>query len=563
MAVYKNLKVDIPKEHVIIENRKDGKPALVKYVLSAVYDRQKGYAVPKRTTIGHQCPDDPDRMNPTGKYREIFPDRWKELTGTDVAPDVKRIGLFAFSQAVNARTGIKNILNQIYGHESADALMDYALYLLSCGSDGSLDYQDFASEELLYGSQVRSDFWYAELFSHRMSEQQNRLFRRKWALQCHERGVQEVLLVIDGSNEDGRNRGVELVGEDTAKADKNKAIVSFALAVTKEGLPVSFDCFEGGLTNTDALQKILTFLSECGITVKGVILERGYCTKTVLHFLSDHHLPYLFLVTGECPGIREVTQQYGPLIRMNAEYLIEGTSLFGIQKSVRLFPEDTREDFATLYYDCERAGADVAALLTDVGKALERVKTALATGEPLRADPKYSRLIHITTTISDGNTVRDARIVPEELQKAIDEKGLFSIVSSEETDPTEIQKWCAAPHACEAPFGVLKGKLGFGSVRLSYSTGITSRALAAFVTSVLRFEAGQAKGEDDLTEQVVEEVDSLSMKKIGDVYACTHADNREMTGISNLFSRLGADAAELLEGAVKFENSRLAGKRKE
>ena len=36
MAVYKDLKVDIPKEHVTIESCKDGKPALIKYVLSAV-----------------------------------------------------------------------------------------------------------------------------------------------------------------------------------------------------------------------------------------------------------------------------------------------------------------------------------------------------------------------------------------------------------------------------------------------------------------------------------------------------------------------------------------------
>lgn len=58
MAVCRDLKVDIPKERVTIERQSNGKPALIKYVLEAPYNREKGYAEPKRTTIGHQCSDD-------------------------------------------------------------------------------------------------------------------------------------------------------------------------------------------------------------------------------------------------------------------------------------------------------------------------------------------------------------------------------------------------------------------------------------------------------------------------------------------------------------------------
>lgn len=53
MAVYRHMEVDLPKERVTIEKQGDGKPVLVKYVLAAPYDREKGYARPKRTTIGH------------------------------------------------------------------------------------------------------------------------------------------------------------------------------------------------------------------------------------------------------------------------------------------------------------------------------------------------------------------------------------------------------------------------------------------------------------------------------------------------------------------------------
>ena len=48
MAVYRDIKVEIPKEHVTIERQKGGKPALIKYVLSAKFNREKGYTEPKR-----------------------------------------------------------------------------------------------------------------------------------------------------------------------------------------------------------------------------------------------------------------------------------------------------------------------------------------------------------------------------------------------------------------------------------------------------------------------------------------------------------------------------------
>lgn len=41
MAVYRHMEVDIPKERVTIEKQSNGKPALVKYVLAAPYDRER------------------------------------------------------------------------------------------------------------------------------------------------------------------------------------------------------------------------------------------------------------------------------------------------------------------------------------------------------------------------------------------------------------------------------------------------------------------------------------------------------------------------------------------
>ena len=104
MAVFWTYKVAIPKEHITIERQKDGKPARIKYVIAAPYNREKGYAEPKRTLIGYQCMDDPKMMHPTTQFREIFPDLWKNVTGETVMPTTKRIGLFSLCQALNQKT---------------------------------------------------------------------------------------------------------------------------------------------------------------------------------------------------------------------------------------------------------------------------------------------------------------------------------------------------------------------------------------------------------------------------------------------------------------------------
>jgi hypothetical protein len=111
---------------VTIEKQSGGKPALVKYVLEAPYDKEKGYTTPKRTTIGHQCNGSKTTMHPTTQYKQVFPALWEKASKERVKPAVKRIGMFTACQAINSKTGIKDILDSVYGTSDAGSIMDYA-----------------------------------------------------------------------------------------------------------------------------------------------------------------------------------------------------------------------------------------------------------------------------------------------------------------------------------------------------------------------------------------------------------------------------------------------------
>lgn len=287
MAVYRNMEVDIPKTRVTIEKQKNGKPALIKYVIEAPFNREKGYPQPKRTTIGHQCIGSLTRMHPTTQYKEIFPTKWEELTKGKISPAIMRIGLFTASLAINMKTGIKDALDSVYGVDLADTMIDYALYSILFHSDVTSAFSSRMQAELLYSKEARSDSYYSNLFEHRMAEAQEIQFKRIWASQCMEDGDGSVWLCIDGSNDDCHSIGVDLAEKGHAKSKKNVGIVSFTYAVTAEGKPITFDIYRGGLVDAKAMKTVIDHLGEFGFRLNGVILDRGYCDVNVLRYLRD------------------------------------------------------------------------------------------------------------------------------------------------------------------------------------------------------------------------------------------------------------------------------------
>jgi hypothetical protein len=426
-ATWKCSEASLTKHYrtLTIERQKDGKPALIKYVISAPYNREKGYAEPKRTTIGYQCMGDPKMIHPTTQFKEIFPEQWKKVTGESVMPVCKKVGLFTLCQALNQKTGIKDLLDAAYGPSIANAVMDYAMFSIRHHSDSAFAFESSMEDEMLYSDEARSDAWYSDLFEHRMSKAQALKFRKDWALQCKNEGADEVWLCIDGSNDDCKAIGVDLAEKGKSKSGKNVNIVSFTYAVTEEGLPVTFDVYQGGLVDAKALKKIIDFLSECGIKLKGVILDRGYCVAPSLRYLNNLKIPYIIMVKGFPAGLTDVTNSYGTKIRLNAEYLVEGTHLFGAQQEGQLFSNYNHLDTITLFYDYQNGGERISTLLDNLYKVLNKLNDGLRQGETKPNIPqKYAPMISIVEETKNGAKRQQAVIDRAGLQTALDSKGL-------------------------------------------------------------------------------------------------------------------------------------------
>jgi transposase len=566
MAIYRYLKVDIPKERVTIERQPDGAPALIKYVLEAHYNREKGYAEPKRTTIGHQCLDDKSKMYPTSQYAKIFPQEWEKITNKRTVPTIKRIGMFSICQAINTRTGIKDLLDGVFGTDLSNAIMDFAMYSIIRRSNAADSFETQMRNQLLYsGSEGHNDTWYAEMFDHRLSKEQILLFKKNWLLQCRQDGVEEVWLCVDGSNDDCRSRGVTIAEKGHAKSGGTSTpIVSFTYAVTDAGLPVYFDTYHGGLVDCREMQKILDDISECGVKVKGVILDRGYCNSNVFAYLNGKEIPYIIMVKGQPQGLAEITLKYGNKIKLNAEYLVPGAYLFGVQDKCQLFSDYHHEDYVTLFYDYTNGSERITALLKNLYRILDKANADLRKGtKNPQIEKKYEDMVEIITKADESDHRRKVRCVVVKasgLQKAIDEKGLYSVVSSQEMSAQEVHQRYVSRDESEIQFRFVKSQLGYGQSRVQSDAAIYARFLAGFVAAILRWEIWQAaKALDQKTSQMLTEIDRMEMERINDVYTYTHTEKEV---VRKLFGKLSpaTDVTALIDDSVKMENDRLAGR---
>lgn len=120
--------VDIPKVPGIVRQTKNG-TVYIDYEYERNYVKSKGYTAPRRSTIGKQDPQNPDKMWPNQNYlkyfsEEAFPDKY-DSRGRSAC---LRIGCYVLIRKLFDETGISALLDQQFDTESKGLLMDFAAY---------------------------------------------------------------------------------------------------------------------------------------------------------------------------------------------------------------------------------------------------------------------------------------------------------------------------------------------------------------------------------------------------------------------------------------------------
>lgn len=550
MSVFWDKVIDIPKGKGFRINHSSGNTVF--YVPETHYDSKAHYSRDSRKSIGYVCSSDTTKMHPNSNFKALFPALWESTFNETAIQPSKRIGMIALCQAVNRKCGVADALIEAVGPERASGILDFALYSILYHSACASQFQAKMKNQALYNDHAMSDSYFSKLFETYLNSDDILNFKRLWVKKCFKEGVRDVWLCIDGSNGDCTSIGVELAEKGHAKSGKNVNIVSYTYAVTQDGLPVTFDVYRGGLVDAKALKLNIDFLSSCGITVKGVILDRGYCDGASLRYLNDNGLSYLIMIKGKPGGFLDTYAECSKTIRMNTEWLVEGTTLFAMQKRYPLFDNYPKVDTITLFYDFKNGDERIESLLNKIYKELDRIREGEKKGENVPIGDEFFKYFNVKR----NGKQREVTLDRKKLQRAIDEKGFYGIACSEDMSPLEVYRFYASRNASEKQFMIVKSQLGYNTLGAEKTAGVYAKLTTAFVASLIRYEIEcVAKKIGRPTNSLIDEMNLIEIVDRNGEYALTHTENHRQEQLLRL---LGTDIS-ILDEMVKNENIRLKG----
>lgn len=494
---------------------------------------------------------------PNDAFRLSFPDLWAQHYGSEqLTPYYLEMGMHLITLLIGHRNGIYPILHKVFGPQNGNALMDFAAYSIKDRQNVAYLFQPAMSRSVLFSKDRFDDDFLTKLFNKELPREKINDFRLAWLQACKERGLSEVWLTVDGSN---NNCEIDspLAQEGKAKSGKHITIASYIWAVSaKDGTPITYFLNEGGTVDAKALAEVTAYLTGNGITVKGIILDRAFVSHEVLDDIAGK-FEYVLKLKSDTYAHENMVNAYGQKIYWNINYLVGEDALFGITKGPwKLFDKYENEAYISLYFDGKNGSERKVTLYNKIYLAKQKALAEAKSGEKPEigsAMEQYLRIVKIGTDTAEQDkelACQYAVLTAPGASDIVFKKGFDSIASSQKMKPEEANTIYHLRDASEKQFMVSKSMLGSDVFRSHTTEGIESRELAIFLAAILRCDLMNAckKIGFDLDRMIAELDTKLFLIQMGNglytlinksgkkmqqllkYYGCTDNDLQVLTG---------------------------------
>ena len=486
--MYYDFKVKIPEEKGKIYTRTIKGVVYINYEYERVYKPDKKYNIPKRTTIGKQCDDDPTMMYPNPNYLTYFPDaKLPKDQGRDDRSSCLRIGSFLVIEKLMMESMVDKILASMYNDGRGSGLfLDLAAYYIITENNAGQYYPDYAYNHPLFtpNYKIYSDSTISK-FTSEITVDDSVEFQNEWnSIKKHK---DKIYISYNSTNKNCQAGDIDLAEFGHAKDDKGLPIINYSIAYDSNNRePLFYETYPGSIVDISQLQMMLDKAVAYGYKNAGFILDRGYFSRENIRYMDKCGYDFVIMVKGMKSFINEEIKKVKGTFEDKREHSIRRYQVSGTTVETPVFYSDEKNRYLHIYYSYGKAASEREALES----RLDRMAAYLGRleGQPVVIDKSYEKYYSLEY-FHEGQedqcfvcAIERADVVEAELEMC----GYFCIITSDKMTAKEALELYKSRDASEKLFKADKSFLGNRSLRVYTGDALEGKMLIAFVALIIR-----------------------------------------------------------------------------
>ena len=486
--MYYDFKVRIPEVKGKIYERKIKDVVYINYEYDRVYKPDKKYNIPKRTTIGRKCEDEPTMMYPNPNFLTYFPDaELPEDLGRGDRSSCLRIGTFLVIEKLMMESMVDKIVGSIYNDDRGTGLfLDLAAYYLTTENNAGQYYPDYAYNHPLFtpNYKIYSDSTVSK-FTSQISVEDSVEFQNEW--NGIKKKQDKIYISYDSTNKNCQAGDIEIVEFGHAKEDKGLPIFNFSIAYDCSNRePLFYETYPGSIVDVSQLQIMLEKAVAYGYRNAGFILDRGYFSRANIRYMDKCGYDFVIMVKGMKSFVNESIRKVQGTFEEKRQCSIRRYRVNGTTLKTPVFYSDERDRYLHIYYSYSKAADERSALEAKIDRMAAYLKKL--EGQEVIVDKSYEKYFSLEYYHEGQDdqcfvcALEKASVIEEELKLC----GYLCIITSSEMTAKEALDLYKGRDASEKLFKEDKSFLGNRSMRVCSEEALEGKMLIAFVALIDR-----------------------------------------------------------------------------
>lgn len=485
--MYLDFKVKIPSDSAGITRKKIKGTTYIYYSYEHNYSSEKGYTVPKSTSIGKCTDDEPDLMYPNTNFLKFFPsEELPETKGGAHRSGCLRIGTYLVLRRIIAEYHLDEMIGNIIGKNSG-LFLDLAVYSIIAENNAGQYYPDYAFNHPLFTDRMKiySDSK-VSAFINSITGDQSRAFLDEWnEKQDHS---QKIYISYDSTNKNCQAGDIDFVEYGHPKEDTGAPVINYSVAYDRNNAkPLYYEDYPGNIVDVSQLQYMLEKAGGYGYKNVGFILDRGYFSKENIHYMDKYGYEFVIMMKGMKELVKSLVLEVKGTFEEDRRYSIRDYKVSGITVKKQLYPSDEKERYFHIFYNDRKRSSEHEAIEAKIDRMAECLHKHEGTKYEIKGSgfAKYFDLIYYNKGKKDekfmyGRELCD--VINEEIRLC----GYFVIITSEKMTAAQALELYKSRDASEKLFRGDKSYLGNKSFRVHTSESVHAKIFIEFVALIIR-----------------------------------------------------------------------------